>query len=125
MLRTAKICLSIIHNSKKYNVTLRTPEGEITIEVGEDEYILDAISRRSDVDSPSMCLQGWCLRCAAKIIEGEVDQSSAKRFFDADEEADFVLICSAKPRSDLVIKTHQKEQMVEHRIQHKLPAPRG
>lgn len=125
MLRTAKTCLSTIHNSKVYNVTVRTPKGEITIEVGEDEYILDVINRRSDVDSPSMCLQGWCLRCAAKIIEGEVDQSSAKRFFDEDKEADFVLICSAKPRSDLVIKTHQKEKMVEHRVEHKLPAPRG
>lgn len=125
MLHTVKTCRSIIHNSKIYNVTLHTPEGETTIEVGEDEYILDVIHRRSDVDSPSMCLQGWCLRCAAKIIEGEVDQSSAKRFFGEDEEADFVLICSAKPKSDLIIKTHQKEEMVEHRIEHKLPAPRG
>lgn len=121
---TVKTCRSTIHNSKRYTVKLYTPEGETSIEVSEDEYLLDAL-RRSEVDSPSMCLQGWCLRCAAYLEKGEVDMSNAKRYFQEDREANFILLCSAKPKSDLIIRTHQKEKMVEHRIEHTLPAPRG
>lgn len=110
--------------SETHRVTFVTPEEAVTVEVAEDEYLLFA-AFNAGLDLPSMCLQGWCLSCAAKIVEGEVDQSAARRYYDADRKAGFTLLCSAQPRSDLVIRTHAKAEMAEHRAEHELPAPRG
>lgn len=101
------------------------PQKEATIEVGRDEYILDAAYAQGYGDIPSTCRQGFCVACAAKLLEGEVDHSDANRFFDVDKQAGFVLICRAKPLSNLVIQTHQKKQMQEHRIANNLPTTRG
>jgi len=109
---------------KTYQVKFQTPEGMSRIEVGGDEYILDA-AYRADLDVPSMCLQGFCLTCASVLLSGKVDQSEALRYYKEDKEAGFVLICSAKPRSNLIIKTHQKEKMREHRKKLGLPYPHG
>jgi ferredoxin len=109
---------------KTYEVKLITPEGEVRLEVGEDEYILDA-AFEAGYNLPSMCLQGFCLTCASRLLKGEVDQADAIRYYKEDKEAGFVLICSAKPRSDLCIKTHQKGEMQRHRDEHGLPYPHG
>lgn len=102
-----------------------TPDGETArVPVREDEYLLFA-ARRAGLSLPSTCLQGWCTTCAGRIVEGEVDQSEAFRYYEEDAEAGFVLLCSAYPRSDLVVETHRKEAMREHRRGHGLPAPRG
>jgi len=109
---------------KTYEVKLITPEGEVRLEVGEDEYILDA-AFEAGYNLPSMCLQGFCLTCASRLLNGEVDQSDAIRYYPEDKEAGFVLICSAKPRSNLCIKTHQKKEMQNQRDEYGLPYPRG
>lgn len=49
---------------------------------------------------PADCQQGWCTTCAAELPDGEVDQSLARRYFDADEEPGLILTCVARPRSD-------------------------
>lgn len=109
----------------EYDVTLIAPDGEtFHLEVDGSDYLLDA-ARRAGVDLPSMCLQGWCLTCAGRIVEGEVDQSDAARIFEEDEAAGFVLLCSAFPRSNLTILTHQRVAMRDYRIERNLPAPRG
>jgi ferredoxin len=107
-----------------HRVTFVTADREVTVEVGEKEYLLDAAAR-AGLELPFSCLQGWCTTCAGKIREGRVDQSEALRVFPEDEAAGFVLLCSAYPRSDLRILTHQKEQLREHRRELGLPAPRG
>ena len=109
---------------KTYEVKLITPEGEVRLEVGEDEYILDA-AFEAGCNLPSMCLQGFCLTCASQLLKGEVDQSDAIRYYPEDKGAGFVLICSAKPRSNLCIRTHQKKEMQHHRDEFGLPYPRG
>jgi ferredoxin len=109
---------------KTYEVKLITPEGEVRLEVGEDEYILDA-AFEAGYNLPSMCLQGFCLTCASRLLNGEVDQSDAIRYYPEDKEAGFVLICSAKPRPNLCIKTHQKKEMQNQRDEYGLPYPRG
>ena len=109
---------------KTYEVKLITPEGEVRLEVGEDEYILDA-AFEAGYNLPSMCLQGFCLTCASRLLNGEVDQSDAIRYYPEDKQAGFVLICSAKPRSNLCIKTHQKKEMQNQRDEYGLPYPRG
>ncbi len=107
-----------------YHVTFITEGRETPLEVPDNQYLLEAASQ-AGLDLPYMCLQGWCTTCAGKVLEGEVDQSEALRYYPHDAAAGFVLLCSAYPRSDLRILTHQKEQMRAHRRAHHLPAPRG
>jgi ferredoxin len=105
-----------------FQVTLETPEGVRALVCRDDEYLWDAAARQG-VWLPSICFQGRCLTCAGKLVEGEVDQSSADSFFPEDEEARFVLLCRARPLSDLRIRTHQANEMRAHRLRHGLPAP--
>jgi ferredoxin len=111
-------------NPTTYQVTFLTGEQETRTTVRADEYLLDAATA-AGLELPFMCLQGWCTTCAGKILAGKVDQSEARRFYPQDAEAGFVLLCSAYPRSDLRILTHQKEEMRAHRRALGLPAPRG
>ena len=55
---------------------------------------------------------------------GERDQSASLRYFPQDREAVFILLCTALPRSDLVIRTHQRTALRDRRIALRLPTPR-
>ena len=92
----------------------------VTIEVRSDEYVLTA-ARSEGLWLPADCQQGWCTTCAAELLEGEVDQSNARRYYEVDEEAGMILTCTAKPRSDLRIRAHQYREMLEHRAEHDKP----
>jgi ferredoxin len=107
-----------------YPVTFVTPAGEVQVDVADDEYLLSA-GVAAGLDLPSMCLQGWCMTCAGRILEGRADQSEARRVYPQDEAAGYLLLCSAYPRSPLRILTHQKEAMRAHRRALGLPTPGG
>jgi len=111
-------------NLATFQVTFVTDGQEQTVPVADDAYLLDAATD-AGLELPFRCLQGWCTTCAGKALEGKVDQTEARRIFPQDEAAGFVLLCSAYPRSDLRILTHQKEVMRAFRRSHGLPAPRG
>ena len=108
----------------KFKVTFVSPGQEVHTEVADDEYLLEAAAK-AGLELPYMCLQGWCTTCAARVLEGQVDQSEALRVYPQDEAAGFVLLCSAFARSDLRILTHQKEELRALRASLNLPAPRG
>jgi ferredoxin len=107
-----------------YPVTFLAPDRSITVDVADDEYLLNA-ANAAGLDVPYMCLQGWCTTCAGRVLEGQVDQSEARRIFRQDEQAGFVLLCSAFPRSALRIQTHQKQELRAHREALGLPVPKG
>ena len=115
-----------------HTVAIEVPEecdieqaGEtVEIEVSETDYVLSA-ARSEGVWLPADCQQGWCTTCAAELLEGEVDQSAAKRYYEEDEEAGLILTCTAKPRSDLRIRGCQYDEMLDHRAEHDKPPGRS
>jgi ferredoxin len=105
-------------------VTFVTETGQVQTEAADDQYLLD-VAVAAGLDLPYSCLQGWCTTCAGRVLEGQVDQTEARRLYPQDEAAGFVLLCSAFPRSPLRILVNQKEAMRAHRRALGLPAPRG
>ncbi|MGA7998085.1 MAG: 2Fe-2S iron-sulfur cluster binding domain-containing protein [Bradyrhizobium sp.] len=102
-----------------FPIRLEGPDGTWTFEAREDEFLLYSMLDAA-IESPYVCEQGWCLACAARLKSGKVEQGDALTFYPEDSEAGFVLLCSTKPRSDLVLiqdghKT--RREMTQHRIE--------
>jgi ferredoxin len=81
-----------------------------TIEVPEDKVILKA-ALAAGLDLPSSCNSGVCTTCAARILEGKVDQSDGMGVSPELQEQGYVLLCVAHPRSHLKIETEKEDEL--------------
>lgn len=105
--------------ARRHRVTIERPDGDISFEADEEEYLLYSLMDAGH-DSPHICEQGWCLACAARLIEGRVDLSDALTHYPEDDSAGFVLMCSARPLSDLRLSQHvtqTRREMTQQRVE--------
>lgn len=86
-----------------YQVTIE-PIGT-TIEVEEDQTILDAALRQG-VWLPFACGHGTCGTCKVQVTDGFYDVGEASPFalMDIEREENKVLACCCKPESDMIIE---------------------
>ncbi|WP_316187822.1 MULTISPECIES: 2Fe-2S iron-sulfur cluster binding domain-containing protein [unclassified Bradyrhizobium] len=105
---------------RRFRIRLERPEGTFTFDAISDEYLLYSMID-AGIETPYICEQGWCLACAARLVSGNVDRSDALTVYPQDAEAGFLLLCSTKPCSDLVLMLDERQtrrDMMQHRIEH-------
>ncbi|MEL0136506.1 MAG: 2Fe-2S iron-sulfur cluster binding domain-containing protein [Halieaceae bacterium] len=84
----------------------------VTIEVDEDQTILDAALRQG-VYLPHACGHGLCGTCKVDVLEGEVeigDDASPFALLDFERDDGKCLTCCSKPLDDLVIEADVEEE---------------
>ena len=60
--------------------------------------------REQGVDLPYGCQYGGCITCAAKLIEGEVDQRSQVALNNRQVNNGYIILCVARPKTDCTIE---------------------
>lgn len=73
--------------------------GNFIVEVAQDKHILETVEA-SGLKLPVGCRYGACITCAARLIEGKVEQKQAVALKATQEAMGYVLICIAYPRSN-------------------------
>lgn len=80
-----------------------------TIQVADDEYILDA-AEEAGLDLPYSCREGACTSCVGRMMVGSVDRNGIA--LDQEQEADgYVLLCCASPCSDCEFVADVQEEL--------------
>ena len=96
--------------ASRHRITLANRSG-LSYEVDGDTPLLDALEGHG-VSLPYGCRYGGCISCAAKLLEGEVDQSEGVALNGRQMYDGYVLLCVARPQSDCTldvgVESHDK-----------------
>ena len=94
-----------------YSITIKSSEGEQTIQCPDDSYILDAADE-AGIDLPYSCRAGACSTCAGKVDSADLIDQSEQTFLDDDQVgAGFILTCIAYPKADCTVYVHQEDEL--------------
>ena len=96
--------------SKIYNVEITHQGATKTIQVADNQTILDAATD-AELDLPFSCSAGVCTTCAAQITEGEVSQTDGMGLSPDLQAEGYALLCVAYPRSDIKLESNKEEEV--------------
>ncbi len=85
-----------------YTVTIANRDGA-TYEVTSRRPLLNALLDQG-VDLPYGCTYGGCITCAAKLIEGSVDQRKQVALNNRQIDNGYVILCVARATSDITLE---------------------
>jgi 2Fe-2S type ferredoxin len=92
-------------------VELRRKEDErCGFSADPDTPILDQ-ALASGLELPFGCRMGSCGMCCARLLEGSVDQSSQIFLTDEQQRQGYVLLCQARPRSNVTIGVLEEDDL--------------
>jgi ferredoxin len=95
-----------------FQIRLHNPaEGiDTVVPCRDDQPILEAAESRG-LALPYSCRSAACSTCAGRVESGTVELEEQFILSDGDLEKGYTLLCSAHPRSDCTILTHQREEI--------------
>lgn len=105
---------SLTRLSATYKVTVKHDGLEKVLEVDENTSILEACLD-AGIDMKHGCKLGGCQTCTSKIISGIVDQSDGSLDESLIDEG-YALICSSYPRSDVVIRSIDDDELIKSKF---------
>ena len=77
--------------------------GNATFEVTGRKPLLDEL-RDQGVDLPYGCKYGGCITCAAKLIDGEVDQRAQVALNNRQIANGYIILCVARAKRDCTLE---------------------
>jgi ferredoxin len=101
--------------TKIYTIEIINEDQTYTIQVSEDEKILD-VAERENVSIPNSCNAGVCTTCAAKILSGEVEQSEGMGLSPELQAEGYALLCISYPRSNLRVVTGKEDEVYDRQF---------
>ena len=85
--------------------------GNATYQVDARQPLLDSL-RDQGVDLPYGCKYGGCITCAAKLLDGDVNQKAQVALNNWQLGNGYVILCVARPTSDCTfdigVESHDK-----------------
>lgn len=95
---------------KTYTMTIANRGGAI-YEVSDKQSLLDSL-RTQGVDLPYGCKYGGCITCAAKLVDGDVNQTTQVALNNRQINDGYIILCVARPMSnctlEIGVESHDK-----------------
>lgn len=85
-----------------WTITLAN-RGGATYRVDRRRPLLDSL-RGQGVDLPYGCKYGGCITCAARLVDGEVDQRAQVALNNRQLAEGYIILCVARPLADCVLE---------------------
>ena len=101
--------------SQTYSVEIHHQGETHTIEVPEGQTVLEA-AHNANIDLPSSCYSGVCTTCAAKVLEGEVEQGDGMGVSPELQAEGYALLCVAYPKSNLKIESGKEDEVYDRQF---------
>ena len=87
--------------AERFTITLANQGGRSFVVDGEEPLLVTL--EEHGVSLPYGCRYGGCISCAAKLLDGTVDQSEGVALNGRQISDGYVLLCVARPQSDCTL----------------------